>query len=223
MFTLSRQSIYQLISATFCVVVVISNIISAKMIQLPFVANFSIPAGLLTYPLTFLLSDLTTEFFGERRAKFMIYIAFFLNIVSFSLIQLALAFPSLSIEEQLAFQAVLGLSGLRIFSSLASFLIAQIVDVQLYALIKQWTGPNFLWLRNNGSTLTSQLIDTLMIDILYLYWGLGMEFAHVLPIMCFSYIYKAFFSIANTPLFYILVNLTKSRLAIPKFTIKYSS
>lgn len=223
MFTFSRQSIYQLISATFCVVVVISNIISAKMIQLPFIANFSIPAGLLTYPLTFLLSDLTTEFFGERRAKFMIYIAFFLNIISFSLIQLALALPSLSIEEHLAFQAVLGLSGLRIFSSLASFLIAQIVDVQLYALIKRWTGPNLLWLRNNGSTLTSQLIDTLMIDILYLYWGLGMEFAQVLPIMCFSYVYKAFFSIANTPLFYLLVNLTKSRLVMPKLTINYSS
>lgn len=213
---MSRHSFFQLISSTFCVIVVISNIISAKMFQLPFLENFFIPVGLLTYPLTFLLSDLTTEFFGEKQAKFMIYIAFFLNTISFGLIQLALFLPALSVEDQIAFQAVLGLSGLRIFSSLTSFLTAQIVDVQLYALIKRWTGPNLLWLRNNGSTLVSQLVDTLMIDILYLYWGLGMEFAQVLPIMCFSYIYKVFFSIASTPLFYFLVALTKARLLVPK-------
>lgn len=219
MFYFARHSFYQLISSAFCVIVVISNIISAKMIQLPFFADFSIPAGLLIYPLTFLLSDLTTEFFGEKQAKFMIYIAFFLNTISFGLIQLALCLPALSIDEQIAFQSVLGLSGLRIFSSLASFLTAQIVDIQLYALIKRCTGPGMLWLRNNGSTLASQLVDTLMIDILYLYWGLGMEFVQVLPIMCFSYLYKACFSIINTPLFYLLVSITKARLIMPKLRV----
>lgn len=212
MLPLSRQSLYQLISATFCVIVVISNIISAKMILLPF--GFSIPAGLLTYPLTFLLSDLTIEIYGEKKAKFMIYVAFFLNIISYALIQTSLLLPALSTKEQLAFKAVLGLSGVRIFSSLASFLAAQIVDIQVYALIRKWTGAKFLWLRNNGSTLVSQLVDTLLIDILYLYWGIGMEFSQVLPIMGFSYIYKAFFSIASTPFFYLLVAIAKARITI---------
>ncbi|KAF3361813.1 putative protein YpdP [Chlamydiales bacterium STE3] len=211
MIKLSRQSLYQLISATFCVIVVVSNIISAKMICLPFSDHYSIPAGLITYPLTFLLSDLTTELFGENKAKLMIYIAFALNVVSFGLIQVALLLPAVSQSDQLAFQMVLGLSGLRIFSSLVSFLTAQIVDIQLYALIKRWTGSQHLWLRNNGSTLASQLVDTLMIDILYLYWGLEMSLAEVLPIMSFSYLYKAFFSLINTPIFYFLVAVTKSR------------
>lgn len=207
----SPFTLYQLISATFCVVVVISNIISAKMVKLPYIEDFSIPAGLIIYPLTFLLSDLVTEIFGAKRAKLMVYIALAMNLLSFGIIELALILPGAIEEEQVAFRAVLGLSGLRIFSSLTAYLVAQIADIQLYALIKKWTGPRFLWLRNNGSTCASQMIDTILIDILYLYWGLAMGLNEVIPIMLFSYIYKALFSIVNTPLLYLSVFLVKTK------------
>lgn len=213
MFQIKKPSLftlYQLISATFCIIVVLSNIISAKMVKLPFLQDFSIPAGLITYPFTFLLSDLVTEIFGPKRAKLMVYIALAMNLLSFGIIQLALILPSTIQEEQVAFTLVLGLSGLRIFSSLTSYLLAQIVDIQIYALIKKWTGERFLWLRNNGSTCTSQLLDTILVDIIYLYWGLAMGLNEVLPIMFISYIYKALFSIASTPLFYLCVFLVKT-------------
>ena len=108
-------------------------------------------------------------------------------------------------DAQNAFSLVLGLSGLRIFSSLTAYTIAQLADIQLYALIKKWTGPRFLWLRNNGSTCISQMIDTVVVDIIFLYWGLNMGMEQVLPIMIFSYAYKALFSVAATPLFYFCV------------------
>ncbi len=203
----TKVSIYQALCATFCLLVVLSNIISAKMFQLPFFSNMSAPAGLITYPLTFLLSDLVTELYGAKQARIMVYTALALSLVSFGIIQLALLLPSRTSQE--AFQATLGLSGLRIFSSLTAYLIAQLVDIQLYALIKKWTGPKFLWLRNNGSVFLSQLVDTLLIDLIYLYWGLSMSMEQVLPIMLFSYCYKAAFSIANTPLFYLSLYLLK--------------
>lgn len=211
----SFSTLYQIISATFCVIVVVSNIISAKMISLPFFLDFKIPAGLITYPLTFLLSDLTTEIFGPKKAKLMVYIALGANLLSFGIIQLALMLPASNQEEELVFHAILGLSGLRIFSSLAAYIIAQILDIQLYALIKTWTGERFLWVRNNGSTCLSQMIDTILIDIIYLYWGLGMGFKEVLPIMAISYAYKAFFSVMNTPLFYLSVFLVKANWKMP--------
>ena len=204
------QAIYQVICASFCVIVVISNILSAKMVTLPFLA-LSIPAGLITYPLTFLLSDLVTEIFGAKRAKLMVYIALAMSLLSFGMIQIALLLPESGFDEQKAFQAVLGLSGLRIFSSLISYLTSQLVDIQLYAAIKQWTGPKFLWLRNNGSTCVSQIVDTVMIDLIFLWWGLGMTMAEVAPIMLFSYAYKAFFSVACTPIFYFLVFLIRGK------------
>lgn len=204
------EPIYQIICASFCVIVVISNILSAKMVSLPFFA-LSIPAGLITYPMTFLLSDLVTEIFGAKRAKLMVYIAFAMSLLSFGMIQIALMLPESGIDEQKAFQAVLGLSGLRIFSSLISYLTSQLVDIQLYAAIKQWTGQKLLWLRNNGSTCVSQIVDTVVIDLIFLWWGLEMTMAEVAPIMVFSYAYKAFFSIASTPIFYFLVFLFRGK------------
>ena len=135
----SLQALYQTICASFCVIVVVSNILSAKMVKLPFIA-LNIPAGLITYPLTFLLSDLVTEIFGARRAKLMVYIALAMSLLSFGMIQVSLILPTNGLEDQKAFQTVLGLSSLRIFSSLISYVTSQIVDIQLYAAIKRWTG-----------------------------------------------------------------------------------
>lgn len=205
----TKDKIYQAIAAAFCIIVVMSNIISAKMVKLPFFEDFSIPAGLIIYPLTFLLSDLVTEIFGAKKAKLIVYIAFGMNILSFAMIEFALMLPSVSYSEQSAFQDVLGASGIRIFSSLFAYFVAQMIDIQLYAWIKKMTGSRMLWLRNNGSTCASQLVDTLLIDIIYLYWGLGMSMEQVMPIMVFSYAFKSFFSIANTPLFYLCIYLCK--------------
>lgn len=207
---LTPQIIYQVLCSCFSVIVVVSNILSAKMIWLPFF-DLKVPAGLIIYPITFLVSDLVTEIFGAKKAKLMVYIALAMSLLSFFVIQVGLILPGTEFEEEKAFQAVLGLTGLRIFSSLISYLTSQIVDIQLYAAIKQWTGPKFLWLRNNGSTCISQIVDTVMIDLIFLWWGLGMKMSEVAPIMVFSYLYKASFSVAGTPLFYALVFILKGK------------
>jgi queuosine precursor transporter len=202
------KNIYHFVSAAFCLLVLFSNIISVKLVQLPLI-DLVIPAGLLTYPLTFLLSDFVTEMFGAKKARLMVYIALAMNLFGLCILQFALMLPSQNHEIDSAFQLILGLSGLRIFSSLLAYLISQIVDVQLYAFIKRITGNRFLWLRNNGSTWISQAVDTLVIDLIYLCGGLKMGFVAVLPIMLFSYTYKAFFSVGTTPFLYLLVYMTK--------------
>lgn len=200
--TLSRmEKSYLVLCTSFTLIAVFSNIISIKLVTLPYL-NIQIPAGLLIYPLTFLLSDLVTEIFGVAKAKWMVYVALGMNIFSIGILELALWLPTSNEEHQKAFQIVLGLGTLRIVSSLISYIIAQIVDIQVYASIKKRTGSRYLWLRNNLSTCISQMIDTILIDILYLYWGLGMAFQDVLPIMVFSYLYKAVFSFLLTPLLY---------------------
>jgi len=207
---LSNNSLYQLISASFCVLVIFSNILSAKMVPLPF-TTLNIPAGLVTYPLTFLLSDLVAEVFDAKRAKLMVYVTLAMNLLSLGLIQISLMLPTNDTEIQNAFQLVLGLSGLRIFSSLISYLVSQVVDIQLYVAIKRLTGPKWLWLRNNASTFIAQIVDTIMIDLIFLWWGLGMPMTEVVPIMIFSYAYKTLFGAACTPLFYLLVYLVRGQ------------
>lgn len=202
--------LYKISTASFCTIVVLANILSAKMVMLPWV-HLPIPAGLIFYPLTFLLSDLVTEIFGANKARLMIYVALGMNLLSLGMIQVSLWLPATTVEDERAFQMVLGLSGIRIFSSLASYVASQVVDVQLYAAIKRWTGPKRLWLRNNGSTAISQLVDTIVIDLLFLYCGLGMPIAQLFPIMVFSYSYKTLFGFACTPLFYLFVFLIRNQ------------
>ncbi len=217
-----REILYHAIIVAFCVIVVVSNIISAKLIKLP-VYDLSIPAGLITYPLTFLMSDFVTEIFGVRKAKIMIYITLAMNLLAFGIIEIALLLPAVDEIASREFQAILGLSGLRIFASLVGYIFSQITDVQLYALIKSWTGSKFLWLRNNGSSCLSQLVDTILIDIIYLYLGLQMSMTAVIPIMMISYLYKMFFSVACTPLFYLSVYLATSTFGVRRLVAYASS
>jgi hypothetical protein len=184
------------------------------MVVLPFFESMAVPAGLMTYPLTFLLSDLVTEIYGAAKARWMVYLALGMNLLALGILKLALMLPNASLSAEIAFQAIFGLGGIRIFASLTAYLIAQIADIQIYAWIKKWTGPQFLWLRNNASILISQLIDTILIDLIFLYWGMGMAFQEVFYIMCISYAYKALFSFINTPLLYLsLYSLEKTKLS----------
>lgn len=197
---------FRLLSACFCLIVIVANLISAHMVPLPW-SGISVPAGLFIYPLTFLLSDLVTELFGVKLAKRMLYLSLSLNALSLIVIETLLFFSHASTH--------LELGALRIFASLVAYFVSQMVDIQLYAWIKSLTGERFLWLRNNASTCASQLVDTILIDLIYLYGGLGMPWEQVLPIMLFSYLYKAFFSVTSTPLFYLCVFWFKRPKTLP--------
>lgn len=212
MIPLERKAlIYQIATVSFSLIVLLSNIISAKMMPLPLLSGMSIPLGLITYPLTFLIANFVTEIYGKKAARQMVYIALAMNVLAYLIIKLALVLPSEGSTGG-AFEQVMGLSGMRIFASLLAYFISQIVDVQLYAFIRKWTGQRFLWLSNNGSTLCSQMVDTLIIDTVFLYFGLGMRVVDILPIMLFSYLYKMLFSLINTPLLYLfLFGMKKGR------------
>jgi queuosine precursor transporter len=192
-------------------IVVISNIVSTKLILIPFFHNFSIPAGLITYPLTFFISDFITEIYGTKKAKEMVHHAFGMSIVAYLIIKIALILPSPTLENQSHFEEILGLNGIILVASLTAYIISQTIDIHLYAAIKKWTGPNYLWVRNNGSTLIAQLVDTTIVNLIYLKGGVGMDMVQIFPIMAFSYVYKCTFSIVLTPLFYFLIFLFKNR------------
>ncbi|MCB1111293.1 MAG: queuosine precursor transporter [Chlamydiales bacterium] len=199
------QILYLMLCVSFTLVVVLSNVLSGNMISLAY-ANCCVPAGLLTYPLTFLLSDLVSEVYGAKKATKMVYLALSVNLACFCLIEAVLfLYPVADARREM-----LNLGALRIFASLSAYLVAQTTDIQLYSIIRKWSGEKWLWLRNNCSTCLSQMLDTFIIDMIFLYWGMGMEIRDVAPIMCISYCYKAFFSVLCTPLLYLFLHLIKN-------------
>lgn len=210
---MQMNTLYTTIVAAFSVILVIANVISAKMVLIPYL-NLILPVGLIAYPLTFLLSDLVTEIFGQKLSKRMVFIALGMNLLSLGIIYVSLHLPGLNQDEDRVFAAIMGLSGLRIFASLTAYLISQVLDITLYAKIKSWTGTPLLWVRTNVSTCISQLVDTAVVDIIYLWWGLGMQMSEMMPIMLSSYAYKAVFSVLTTPIFYICVSFLNKTMRV---------
>jgi len=210
-------------SCLFTVLVIISNLIAVKLIRLPFFPDTPIPAGLLCYPLTFLISDLVTEIYGEKQARIMVYTAFTMSVISCLFIQLAIYAPihpfwveryhplgySDSQSYQEAFQAFFGFNLFTLASSMAAYVLSQILDIRLFAFFKQMTHSRHLWLRNIASTLTSQITDTLIVNLLLLYCSLNMDLHTVIRISIVCYCIKAVFTFISLPLFYALVRSSR--------------
>lgn len=204
----------------FSVTVVLSNIIAAKVITLP-LFGVAIPAGLLTYPLTFVITDLVAECWGPARARFMVLLAFGMNVLMLAIIQLSLRLPPHEIwavpgnpygygsasDYQNAYEATFGVQSTMVYASLLAYMCGQLVDVSVYHRIRLWTRGRHLWLRNNLSTFVSQFVDTTIVVGIYLFWVMGMNWDAGKDVMINSYLYKACFAILDTPILYLGVTL----------------
>ncbi|HBU48401.1 MAG: queuosine precursor transporter [Myxococcota bacterium] len=219
-----REAVYAFLMAGFCVVLVLTNIIGIKLFRAPFNPEFALTTGILTYPLTFLFTDLVSEVFGKKRADFMVITGFVLSLVMLAVVQLAIAvdphpywvpspelrFYESADEYQTAFKSVFALNGVLVFGSMAAYLCAQLCDNYLFHFWRRLTKGKHMWIRNNGSTIVSQLVDTAVVNSILFYIGFGMEFWTGVTIMATIYVYKIALAILDTPLVYLGVWIIKS-------------
>lgn len=171
----------------------------------------SIPVGLLAYPFTFLVTDLISELFGRKKAQLVVWVGFFLNMYLLLLMSVGHWFPNTyGVSGGLnLFEGVYDFVIANTVSSMIAYLIAQSVDVRLFHFLKRVTKGKYLWIRNNGSTMFSQLVDsTLILSILYLSGNLGENITTLgmLGILIInSYLFKFFFALFDTPIIYLAV------------------
>ena len=176
----------------------------------------SIPVGLIAYPFTFLVTDLISELYGRKKAQTVVWIGFFMNLYMLCLMTAANVFPNTyGVSGGLElFDGVYEFLLANTLSSMFAYLVAQSVDVRLYHFWKKLTSGKYLWLRNNGSTMVSQLVDsTAILSILYLTSNLGDSVTTVgalIILILNSYIFKFFFALFDTPILYGVVWLFKA-------------
>ena len=175
----------------------------------------SIPVGLIAYPFTFLVTDLISELFGRKKAQSVVWVGFFMNLYMLGLMTAANWFPNTyGVSGGLElFDGVYEFLVANTLSSMFAYLVAQSVDVKLYHFWKKLTAGKYLWLRNNGSTMVSQLVDsTAILSILYMTSNLGENVSSVgalIILILNSYIFKFFFALFDTPILYAGVWLFK--------------
>ena len=226
----SYTKIFSILMSIFVVTLVLTNIIGTKIFLLfdqtfpngLFGSPLALTAGIITYPITFLVTDVTSEIFGKAKASLMVLVGFFCSLLSLIIIFIVLNLtpsevwltgtPYSTLEEiVLAFETVFSLPGVLIFASMTAYLIAQLIDVNIFHLIKKITNSKYLWLRNNISTMVSQLIDTIIVNTIFLYFGMGLSFEIIYKIIIANYIIKLIFAAIDTPIVYLIVNFIRKR------------
>src|SRR5205807_1560882 len=121
--------------------------------------------GVIWFPITFLLTDVINEFYGSRGARFVTFLGFFMAILAYLIIFAARKIPaaSFSAVTQSDFDKVLGSANIIFFASMVAYIIGQLVDIAVFQSAKRLTQSRHIWLRSTGSTLISQLIDTVVV------------------------------------------------------------
>jgi hypothetical protein len=175
--------------------------------------SFAVAVGVLPYPLTFLCTDLISEFYGRRRANFVVWVGLLINLWVVFIMWLGGALPGGGPAED-AFFTVRRLTFGAVTASMIAYLCAQFVDVQLFHFWKWLTRGRHLWLRNNGSTLVSQFVDTFaVITITHFYAGAlplaGDQalWAQIWVFVATGYAFKVLAALLDTPVVYLAVRL----------------
>ena len=179
-------------------------------IPLPFIGLATISVGTLPYPVTFLCTDLVSEVYGKRRADMLVIIGFVVSGYMLLLLYLGRILPLSHMQDasvQDDFVAVFGQSTRAIIASMVAYMTAQFIDVRLYHYWRRLTNGRHLWLRNNASTLLSQLIDTFAVVTILFFNTLTIP--ELRDVIVSSYIYKLLVALADTPLMYLFTRLFK--------------
>ena len=182
--------------------------------------GFNLSAGVLLWPVVFVMTDVINEYFGKRGVKMLSNFTVILILYAFVMINMAISLapndwwqsesgmldtdPSSHLSDMdLAFRKIFGQGLWIIVGSLVAFLVGQIVDVFTFHKIKKITGEKKVWLRATGSTLVSQFIDSFVVLFIAFYIGADWDIVRVLAIGLVNYIYKFALAILLTPIIYL--------------------
>ncbi|WP_096185980.1 queuosine precursor transporter [Evansella halocellulosilytica] len=199
--TNDKQSKLILLVAIFFTALFVSNVISAKLFT---IGSIVLTAGIITYPLTFLITDSISEVYGKMTARRVVLIGLLTNVLMIGFFYIAIMLPPAGYwPMQEEFEVILGAVPRIVAASLLAYSISQLFDVHLFHKIKEMTQGKHLWLRNNASTLASQLLDSI-IFVLVAFYG-TMPFSAILVMIGTQYVVKLLFAIADTPFIYLTV------------------
>ena len=190
--------------------IILANIQVAKMINF---FGLLTAMGNIIYGSTFLATDILTEKYGKEHAKRGVFVGFFVLIATTIIMQITLAFtPAPEDTLDPALQQIFGFMPDVTVASLTAYLLSQLHDVWAFHMWKEKTKGRFLWLRNNASTLVSQLIDNATFTLLFFVVFnpqilADVGWSGVWEIFITSYAMKFIVAILDTPFIYLAVRM----------------
>ncbi len=234
-----RERVFLVLAGTFLCAMTLLNVIGiTRFIQL---GPMALAVGVLPYPLTFLCTDLICELYGKARANFLVSVGLGLNFFILGVLLLGDTIPAVPPESmppwqilQLSapvalpngeivensvglYQLIYATTSGAVFASMLAYIAAQYCDVQLFHFLKRVTNGKHLWIRNNFSTLLSQMVDSVMVITVTFGAALlrgDMVLQTILVLIGSNYLFKATVALLDTGPFYLLVHLLRRYLVL---------
>ena len=195
---------FVVVAAFFVTALVVSNIIAVKLVE---VSGRVFPAGLVIFPLAYVLGDVLTEVYGIRAARRVIWLGFACNLLALGAIQAAIHLPAADFwqENQAAYEQILGTTWRLFVASLAAYIVGELANAYVLAYMKGATGGRWLWTRTIGSTVVGEGLDSL-IFITIAFAGTGAALAN--PIVT-TWLIKVGWETLATPFTYWVIGYLK--------------
>ncbi len=211
-----REVVFLFIAALFIAALVVCNLIAGKLVHvdlgfLGFSTPFVVSAGALPYPVTFLVTDILSEIYGRKRANRVVLSGFVASIFVMGVLLLGAQFEAIdgSRVDDETYNKVFGSGTRAIIASMVAYLCAQFIDIRLFHFWKRLTHGKHLWLRNNASTITSQLLDSALV-VTVLFAGLDdWPASRIASTVLDLWLFKMLIALVDTPLFYAAVYLLR--------------
>lgn len=194
-----------ILNAIFCVMLILSNIVAGRITKL---GNIEVSAAVFAFAITFLMTDIIGELWGREEAKKTVWLGFFIQLGVLAYILLILALPPADylIEYDKSFRMIFNQSTRVVIASLIVYIIAQLNDLFVFHKLKVLTKGKHKWLRNNGSTITSQFINTFLFILLAFYGTVP----SIWDIFISQYLIVVIIALIDTPLFYLFTRESKN-------------
>jgi queuosine precursor transporter len=206
--------LFLMLAGIFIASLVACNLIFQKFFTWsPFgIYTFEISVGIIPYPVTFLVTDIISEIYGRKKANQVVTAGLVTSIFVFLIIMLSIQAEATNwspVNNEI-FSKVFGLTGISVGASMAAYLIAQYIDIRIFHFWKNLTHGKHLWLRNNGSTILSQLVDTATVLLLLSSAGaIGWEKFGTLLLN--GFLFKVLVALFDTPFFYLFTWLLRKK------------
>ena len=209
-----QERLYLIFAGIFIASLVACNLIFQKFFTWNFLGlTFELSVGIIAYPVTFLVTDLISELYGKKRANQGVISGCCASVFTTLLIFISMNATAAdwSPVDSVTFNKVFGLSAPAFLASMMAYLTAQFIDVRIFHFWKRLTKGKHLWLRNNASTMFSQLVDTSMVLIILCSAGaIGWERFGSLLLM--GWLFKVLVALIDTPIIYFLLWLLKDKI-----------
>jgi hypothetical protein len=186
--------------------IVLGNLQGGKVSELElFGYSFTASMGAILYSGIYFATDVLNEKYGRKEANRAVLLGFVANVAVMVTLLISIQFrPSditgSALEVHNAISTLAGYSPIFVVGSLTAYLISQTFDVWLFHKIKTYTGESKLWLRNNLSTITSQLLDTMIYQFTWVMAGMDLKTAFLIAVT--KYIFKVFIAGIDTIFIY---------------------